>query len=343
MTVAGRAWRWLVGLGSANLQICFGGGVLLILLIVILLTIGTPTRLYVNLNALGLPPSCPIARELLDLRPEPYHGEPMDGAPRASPEPPIYESDDFLPNGTKPTRDSESAGYFLLGTDKMGRDVLKIMALGSRTVLLPGVLASLISMVLGVFMGLGESFSATRWLETASRTGRLIVGSLPKFLVLLVVLAAGGGSLGMISFAVAVGVLGGSRVAEAVRGQVAVLRQSDFLESCREMGVSRFRVMRKHLLMGASFGLLAGQFFFGVAEAVLLEAMMAVIGRSLSGLNDASWTSLLAREFARIQELILWSSVPPALAIVGVILALTLLGAGITRKLYISRLRESAE
>jgi peptide/nickel transport system permease protein len=314
-----------------DLDIILGSIVMLMLLALIISTVGMKGEYSGHPKHTDLPPSGKIMSALLDRRPVEASTDDEDGGR------------DYLPD-TRSDRSVNLPGRrpetHFLGTDSRGRDIVDGIRLGSRTILLPGVLAALLSIVLGTVLAVTEELGSRRELRRICEMTRTVVGSFPKFLILLVILSVGmDQNVGMLVFALCVGILGSIRVAEVVRAQILVLRQSDFIEACREMGLSNRQIALRHIVNGVSRGLLWGQFIYGIAEAILLEAMMAAVGYKLAGFDQATWANMVTGEFYRIKgEYILWSSVPPAIAIVVLILGLHLLASGLTRRLHFARL-----
>lgn len=328
-----------------NLDLIAGGLGLVAVVLLALVSWTGPRGMAIDLEHRGDPPDWKAARVLLDWRTGAARGERIKYVPDPFP----FSKDPFQTGTAKDTSNSaDEGGWFVLGdrplgSDQSGRNVWTCVFLGSSTALIPGLVAAVVSVLLGTVLGLVQAFGP----EAAIRVARIpntITGALPKFLVLLVFAFFRDMSelQAYMTFGLIVGLLGVPRVAELLSLRVEYLQKTQFLEACRELGVSTFRVIWKHVLSGAALGLLIGQFFIAAGEALLLEAMMAVVGVQIVEVDRASWTGLLARDFDAVQNLALWSVLPPLAMIVLTILSLYAVGTGLTRVLSTSRLAESS-
>lgn len=323
----GRIRRIRERLDVQDLDWLIGLVILSAVAILALSTTGMSDSYEGNIDDVDRPPTNPIARALLDRTPK---------SDAADAEFATGNEDAHVVIHFAPLKESEKS--LPLGADFLGRDVWMGVRLGSRTILIPGVLAALLSVLLGSILGVTEELAAKRLLRSICQSLRTILGAFPKFLVLLVVLGAGLGQRGgMLVFAAAVGVLGSARVAEAVRAQVVIMRQTDFLEACREIGLTQREIAFRHILNGVSRGLLLSLFIVGIADAILLEAMMTAFGWGLAGFSQATWANMLGDGFRDVPQLKLWTSIPPAVAIVILISGLYLLGNGLSRRVHLAR------
>jgi peptide/nickel transport system permease protein len=191
---------------------------------------------------------------------------------------------------------------FLLGSDAAGRDVAVRALYGGRNSLEIGLIASLISLVGGVVLGVLSGYF--RGLVDAGIARVLdIIWAYPATLLgiaLGVALAVGGLNLGFVTIeggsnlipALVIGVVYIPYIARPVRGEVMTLRQSEFIDAARMLGYSPFRIIVREVLPNLStvvIPFVALQF----AQAIVLEASLSFLGAGVQAPN-ASWGTMLA-------------------------------------------------
>jgi peptide/nickel transport system permease protein len=134
---------------------------------------------------------------------------------------------------------------YLLGTDQVGRDILSRIIHGARVSLVVGISAVLVSLTVGVILGLMSGFLQRRT-DTVIMTVVDVWLSFPQLLLALAFVAALGPSLTTII--VVLGLTGWERYTRVVRAEVLALREKDFVEAARAMGASPSRLLLRHLL-----------------------------------------------------------------------------------------------
>jgi peptide/nickel transport system permease protein len=172
---------------------------------------------------------------------------------------------------------------YLLGTDEQGRDVLSALMYGARISLLIGTAAVLLSLLIGVGLGLLAGYLGGAIDAFIMRLCDVML-SFPAILVALLINGVGRalfpnahGSLafGVIVFAIAL--TGWVQYARTVRGSTLVERQKDYVLAARVIGVAPLRIMRRHVLpnvLGPVLVLATIQ----VASAILIEATLSFLG-----------------------------------------------------------------
>jgi peptide/nickel transport system permease protein len=211
---------------------------------------------------------------------------------------------------------------FPLGTDELGRSVLDLVIQGSQISLLVGFLATVISVVIGSFVGIVAGFFE-RW------TGTLLMRLTDWFLVipflpLAIVLAALlGRSLWIIAFVIGITTWPGT--ARVVRAQVLSLKQRPYIERARSLGAGNWHLITRHILPNV-FPLIFANTVLVVAVAILTETTLSFLG--LGDPLSVSWGTMLefAFEEGAISLGAWWYLVPPGLAIVLVVLGFTMCG-----------------
>ena len=212
---------------------------------------------------------------------------------------------------------------FWLGTDNFGRDNLSRLILGVRVSLFVGLIAVIISLTLGVFLGALAGYSGGR---TDSLIMLLIntVWSIPTILLVFAIVLALGRGVGIIFLAV--GLTMWVDVARLVRGQVLSLKQMSFVEAAKSMGYSTSRIILRHILpniLGPVMVLAASNF----ATAILIESGLSLIGFGIQP-PTPSWGTMLNENYGYAIGGKVFLALIPACAIVVLVLAFNLVGNG---------------
>jgi peptide/nickel transport system permease protein len=172
---------------------------------------------------------------------------------------------------------------YLLGTDEQGRDVLSALIHGARISLLIGVASVLLSLLIGVTLGLVSGYAGGRVDAFVMRVCDVML-SFPAILVALLINGVGRAlfpqaqgtlAFGVVVFAIALA--GWVQYARVVRGSTMVERRKDYVQAARVIGVPPLRILRRHVLpnvMGPVLVLSTIQ----VAAAILIEATLSFLG-----------------------------------------------------------------
>lgn len=238
-----------------------------------------------------------------------------------------------------PYRVSELAGdpleapgwHHLLGTNAVGQDVASQMLSGMQVSLFVALLAGGGTLLLGGLAGLFAAF-AGGLIEAALMRVVDIVLVLPK-LPLLIVLGAYAGQ-DLVTVAAVIALTSWPATARVVRAQALSLRRRQHIKAAVGFGASLTYLLRRHILPEIGLILAAG-LVTAAGRAIMLEAGLAFLG--LGDPARASWGAIL-RDALKFPGLFftpawLWWLLPPLLAIIGLLLALTFLGVGIEQRL----------
>lgn len=239
-------------------------------------------------------------------------------APQIAPYDPLRGS---LAKRLKPPvwMDGGSADH-LLGTDKLGRDILSRIIHGARVSLAVSLVAIFVGGIIGVSLGLVSGYFGGLTDAVLMRLVDISL-SLPTILLALVLVAAVGPSFGTV-IAVLV-VLLWARYARLVRGETLGIKERDFVARARVAGASHTRIMARYIFPNVvnSLTVLAT---LQVGYVILLESALSFLGAGLPRPTPA-WGLMIADG----RELIVtawWVSMFPGLAIMLTVLALNLLG-----------------
>lgn len=208
----------------------------------------------------------------------------------------------------------------LLGTDKLGRDMLSRVIYGARVSLTVSLIAIFVSGIIGTLLGVISGYFGGRTDSVVMRLVDISL-SLPTILLALVLSAALGPSFTTVL--VVISVLLWSRYARLVRGETLAIKERDFIARARVAGASHLRIMLLYILPNTvnSLVVLAT---LQVGYVILLESTLSFLGAGLPRAEPA-WGLMVADG----RELIVtawWVSMFPGIAILLTVLSLNLLG-----------------
>ena len=188
-----------------------------------------------------------------------------------------------------PTWSEDGVHEHILGTDHLGRDILSRMIYGSRVSLTVGILAVAISGVLGVGLGLMAGYYGGLG-DTIIMRVLDVQLAFPFVLLALAIVAVLGPNLRNVI--IVLGVAGWMAYARVVRGQVLSIKENEFVEAARCVGVKSTRIILRHILPNtlASVIVIAT---FAVATNILLEASLTFLGVGVQS-RIPTWGSMLS-------------------------------------------------
>ncbi len=218
-----------------------------------------------------------------------------------------------------------------LGTDEAGRDLGAALVLGARWTLLPGLLAAMVAVGLGVLAGglagyyEGRTNALLTYLSALSE-------SVPALVLLF--LAAVIFQYRLLPVMAVLGLVLFPGIAQDVRARVLTLKARQFVEAARELGLRPAEILWKDIVWHNTRPLLLGRVFYVLALAVAVEVTLSYLRLGIQP-PAVSWGTLLFAGRGLIESHRYWLAFFPALATILTIAGYTLLGYGLTRRLRI--------
>ena len=211
----------------------------------------------------------------------------------------------------------------LLGTDEAGRDVLTRMLYGSRVSLLVGIVPTVISMLAGAILGIIAGYSGGRTDAVIMRIADVMLAFPSMFLAMVIMYTLGDG---MINIFLALALVNWASVARIVRAETLKLKETEFVEAARSIGVKKLAIMFRHILPNCIPSLIV-LFTLNIPSAILSESSLSFLGIGIKA-PQASWGLMVntGRQFLYSQP---WLSLSPSIAIMLIVLAFNFLGDGL--------------
>ncbi|MEQ8323401.1 MAG: ABC transporter permease [Vicingaceae bacterium] len=209
----------------------------------------------------------------------------------------------------------------VLGTDKYGRDLFSRLMAGTYISLSVGLISVAISLILGILLGLWAGYYRG-WHDRIILWLINVVWSVPTLLLVISITLVLG--KGFWQIFVAVGLTMWVEVARVVRGQVLSMREKEFVEAGRVLGMSNMRIMIRHILPNISGPIIvisAANF----ATAILLEAGLSFLGIG-SPPPQATWGKMISEHKAFLITGDAHLALLPGIAIMLLVLSFTFIG-----------------
>jgi peptide/nickel transport system permease protein len=229
-----------------------------------------------------------------------------------------------------PAWEPEGSTTYLLGTDDQGRCILSALMYGARISLAVGLASVLLSVVVGVGLGLLSGFAGGRVDAFIMRVCDVML-SFPSILIALLIDGVGRAmfpnahetlAFGVLIFAIALS--GWVQYARTVRGSTLVERNKEYVQAARVIGVAPWRIMARHVLpnvLGPVLVLATIQ----VAAAILTEATLSFLGVGVPPTSPSLGTLIrIGNDFLFSGEW--WITIFPGVMLVLIALSVNLLG-----------------
>ena len=253
-------------------------------------------------------------------------------APWVAPHDPFdLASIDLLDAGLPPAWSGDGDTRFLLGTDDQGRDVLSTIIHGARISLGVGFASVLLSLVLGVTLGLVSGYAGGRIDAFIMRVADIQL-SFPAILIALLIDGVARSALPRdmhdeLAFHVlifAIGISGWVQYARTVRGSTLVEKGKEYVQAARVIGIGRPTILVRHILPNVTGPVLVIATIH-LAIAIITEATLSFLGVGVPPTTPSLGTLIrVGNDFLFSGEW--WITIFPGAALVILVLAVNLLG-----------------
>ncbi len=212
-----------------------------------------------------------------------------------------------------------------MGTDGIGSDVLKRMVLGGRLTLTVGLLAMVISITLGTVVGALAGYFGGLVDNILMRIVDMML-SIPLLFLIITLAAVLGPSVRTII--IVIGISSWMEVARIIRANFLSLKNKEFVEAARSIGVKNSTIIFRHILPNTLAPIIVAA-TLGIASAILTEAYVSFLGYGIQPPNP-SWGNLVnPGSFLFAIQQTPWMLIFPGLAITLTVLAVNFIGDGL--------------
>ena len=218
---------------------------------------------------------------------------------------------------------SQPSAKHILGTDEVGRDVFTRLLYGARISLMVGIVPTIISMVIGALLGIIAGFVGGKADAVIMRLADIML-AFPSMLLAMVIMYTLGD--GIINIFLALALVNWASVARIVRAETLKLKETEYVEAARSIGVSKWKIMMRHILPNCIPSLIV-LFTLNIPSAILSESALGFLGLGIEK-PMASWGLMVntGRQYLYTNP---WLSLAPSIAIMLVVLAFNFLGDGL--------------
>lgn len=230
----------------------------------------------------------------------------------------IYDADWDRPH----TAPSFEGGH-IFGTESIGRDLFVRTLYGGRISLLVGIVATLVSLLIGVSYGATAGYLGGRMDNIMMRIVDIMYSIPFMFFVILLMVVFG---RHLVLIFVAIGAINWLDMARIVRGQTLSLKQKEFIEAAEAGGVSSWQIIRRHIIPNL-LGVVIVYVTLTIPQVILIESFLSFLGLGVQE-PYTSWGALV-NEGAAEMEYAWWALIFPASFLAVTLFCFNFLGDGL--------------
>ncbi|MGD8624774.1 MAG: ABC transporter permease subunit [Anaerolineae bacterium] len=231
-----------------------------------------------------------------------------------------------------------------LGTDDLGRDQLSLLLFGARTTLITAFIATVVRLLLGLMMGTFAGWRPGSLFDRGVTAFTEFMASIPGLILAMLLVFAVGIQRGQAPFVVALALVGCGEVAQIMRGHVMTIRNEQYIEAARSVGLSSPEILSRHVLPNL-IGTLTAMAALEMGSVLLLLGELGFvnvfIGGGRIGYSEAAreayhyfdvpdWGAMLGTSWRWFRSYP-WFPMTPAVAFFVAILGFNLFGFGLQR------------
>lgn len=221
--------------------------------------------------------------------------------------------------------ESQPSFKHFLGTDELGRDVFTRLLYGGRVSLGVAISATTLQLLIGVTLGCISGYYG-KWIDNLIMRIVDTVMCFPFFVIAISIAALIGPSVWNVILLI--GLLQWTGVARIIRAEILSLKQSEFIEAARAMGLNNFEIIIKHLLPNTLSPVIVNA-TLSVAQGILMEAGLSFLGLGVRQ-PQPSWGNILsAAQSMRILQYEWWLWLPAGLLVFLSVLSINFVGDGL--------------
>lgn len=213
----------------------------------------------------------------------------------------------------------------VLGTDQLGRDVLTRLIYGGRVSLSVGLISTTISVIVGVILGASAGYYGKTIDNVIMRIVDIFM-CFPFFVIAITMAAIMGPSIWNVM--IISGLLNWTQIARIVRAEVMSIKQREFIEAARALGLTSKEIIVKHIMPNI-LAVIIVYATLGIARGILSEAGLSFLGLGVKQ-PQPSWGNMLAAaQSLRSLRFHWWLWVPSGVLVFITVLSINFLGDGL--------------